>query len=58
MDNKQMQDLFGEVNLLCQLIVNTREPRHIKDISRIESVAFLIGHHPLILNATRTVDDD
>lgn len=42
-------DLHIEVNRLCSLICNTTHPRTISEIGRIESMAFIIGHHPLII---------
>lgn len=44
------EETLYEIYSLCNLIVNTIEPRTEKDIKRIESLALWIGHHPLIIN--------
>lgn len=46
---EEMRGVLSEVQHLCNKIVNSPPDTTIK--GEIESLAFMLGHHPLVLNA-------
>jgi hypothetical protein len=50
MTQDALENLLKEVSDLCELICNSSPDTTIK--GEIESKAFMLGHHPAILNPT------
>lgn len=48
---REVEELHVEVGRLCEIICNTIPTRSINEQGRIDSIAFIIGHHPMILGS-------